>query len=117
MPLRRLSAAVAGVAVILLLSACGTGGSVVHASADKANGRKIFQTTCAGCHTLAAAGSSGTIGPNLDASFAEARAEGFNVINHANFNAPSGNLSSATFGRITSAGDPRILQFALKLHF
>jgi cbb3-type cytochrome c oxidase subunit III len=76
-PLRRLSAAVAGVAVILLLSACGTGGSVVHASADKANGRKIFQTTCAGCHTLAAAGSSGTIGPNLDASFAEARAEGF----------------------------------------
>lgn len=47
----------------------------------------------------------------------EARAEAFNVINHANFNAPGGNLSSATFGRITSAGDPRILQFALKLHF
>jgi hypothetical protein len=47
----------------------------------------------------------------------EARAEGFNVINHANFSAPSANLSSASFGRITSAGDPRILQFALKLHF
>ncbi len=47
----------------------------------------------------------------------EARGEGFNVINHANFNAPSTNLSSANFGRITSAGDPRILQFALKLHF
>jgi len=47
----------------------------------------------------------------------EARGEGFNVINHANFNAPTASLSSANFGRITTAGDPRILQFALKLHF
>lgn len=47
----------------------------------------------------------------------EARAEGFNVINHANFSAPNTNLSSATFGGITAAADPRILQFALKLHF
>lgn len=47
----------------------------------------------------------------------EARAEGFNVINHTNFNSPNTNLNSSTFGRITSAGDPRILQFALKLHF
>jgi len=47
----------------------------------------------------------------------EARAEGFNVINHANFSAPTTNLSSAAFGRITAAGDPRILQFAMKLHF
>jgi cbb3-type cytochrome c oxidase subunit III len=65
------------VAVALLLSACGTGGSVVNASADKQNGRKVFQNTCAGCHTLAAAGAQGTIGPNLDAAFAEARFEGF----------------------------------------
>ncbi len=47
----------------------------------------------------------------------EARGEGFNVINHANFGNPSTNLSSANFGRILTAGDPRILQFALKLHF
>src|SRR5579884_2904319 len=47
----------------------------------------------------------------------EARAEGFNVINHTNFNSPSSNLSSSNFGRITSAHDPRILQFALKLYF
>jgi cbb3-type cytochrome c oxidase subunit III len=74
---RRLSAAIGGVAVALLLSACGTGGSIVNASSDKENGRKMFQDKCAGCHTLSAAGSSGTIGPNLDAAFAEARSEGF----------------------------------------
>jgi mono/diheme cytochrome c family protein len=74
---RRLSAAVGGVAVALLLSACGTGGSVNNAAADQANGRKVFTQTCAGCHALAAAGSQATIGPNLDAAFAEARSEGF----------------------------------------
>jgi hypothetical protein len=45
----------------------------------------------------------------------EARGEAFNVINHANFSAPNTNLSSSSFGRITAAADPRILQFALKL--
>jgi cbb3-type cytochrome c oxidase subunit III len=59
------------------LSACGTGGSVVNASSDKENGRKMFQEKCAGCHALAAAGSTATIGPNLDDSFAESRSEGF----------------------------------------
>lgn len=45
------------------------------------------------------------------------RAEFFNVFNHVNFNGPSANVSSASFGQITSAGDPRILQLALKLQF
>jgi cbb3-type cytochrome c oxidase subunit III len=74
---RRLSAAAGGVAVALLLTGCGTGGSVVNASADKENGRKLFTEKCAGCHSLAAAGSVGTIGPNLDYAFAQARADGF----------------------------------------
>jgi len=73
----RLSAAVGGVAVALLLSACGTGGSVVNASTDKVIGRNNFQTACAGYNPLSAAGSSTTIGPNLDAAFAEARSEGY----------------------------------------
>jgi mono/diheme cytochrome c family protein len=30
-------------------------------------GKPIFLTNCGSCHTLAAAGTSGTIGPNLDA--------------------------------------------------
>lgn len=48
-----------------------------NAAADKENGRKVFTEKCAGCHTLAAAGAQGTIGPNLDVAFAEARSEGF----------------------------------------
>jgi cbb3-type cytochrome c oxidase subunit III len=59
----------------LLLTACGAGGLVT--KGDKDAGKKIFQQKCAGCHTLAAAGSSATVGPNLDDSFAEARNEGF----------------------------------------
>ncbi len=45
------------------------------------------------------------------------RAEAFNLLNHANFNLPANSLTSGTYGRITSAQDPRILQFALKLRF
>lgn len=34
---------------------------------DPAAGKKIFeQTGCGGCHTLSDAGTSGTVGPNLD---------------------------------------------------
>jgi outer membrane protein assembly factor BamB len=34
--------------------------------ASAAAGEEVFGTTCATCHTLAAAGSTGTVGPNLD---------------------------------------------------
>jgi cbb3-type cytochrome c oxidase subunit III len=60
----------------LALSACGTGGKVA-ASANAQNGKTLFQQKCAGCHALAAAGSTASIGPNLDDSFAQARADGF----------------------------------------
>jgi len=59
----------------LLLSGCGAGGLVT--KGDKDAGKKLFQQKCGGCHTLAAAGASGTVGPNLDDSFAQARSEGF----------------------------------------
>ena len=45
------------------------------------------------------------------------RWEVFNVINHVNFNAPVTALNSASFGQIQTAGDPRIMQFALKFTF
>jgi hypothetical protein len=62
----------------------------------------------------------------------EVRAEAFNILNHPSFVgqfAPSGQppgttygtlsqaLNASTFGQITGAYDPRILQFALKVHF
>ena len=47
----------------------------------------------------------------------ETRFEAFNAINRTPFNSPQVTFNNATFGRITSAGDPRILQFAMKLHF
>jgi len=45
------------------------------------------------------------------------RAEFFNVFNRPNFGNPVVNRSASNFGAITSAGSPRILQFALKLSF
>ena len=45
------------------------------------------------------------------------RWEVFNVINHVNFNPPVTSLNSATFGTIQTAGDPRIMQLALKFTF
>jgi cbb3-type cytochrome c oxidase subunit III len=70
-----LLAAAVGVALAFLLAACGTGGPVASGSAQ--NGLKVFQEECGGCHTLAAAQTQSTVGPNLDAAFAEARSEGF----------------------------------------
>jgi hypothetical protein len=45
------------------------------------------------------------------------RAEFFNVTNTPAFGLPDQVLSDAAFGRITSAGTPRQVQFALKLLF
>jgi hypothetical protein len=46
------------------------------------------------------------------------RADFFNLFNNVHLNAPGANVSSAsTFGVITSAGDPRIVQVALRYQF
>jgi hypothetical protein len=45
------------------------------------------------------------------------RAEAFNVLNHTNYGNPNVTLSSSSFGKITSASDPRIMQFAIKYTF
>ena len=47
----------------------------------------------------------------------QVRGEAFNVLNHANFNVPVSSLNSGAFGKVQAAGDPRIMQFALKLVF
>jgi outer membrane receptor protein involved in Fe transport len=88
--------------------------------------------------TLPAAGTFGNVGRNalvgpnsavtnfgLFKSFAlpgreglrlQFRSEFFNVFNSVNLGSPNGTFGS-TMGRITSAGDPRVIQFALKLLF
>jgi Carboxypeptidase regulatory-like domain len=45
------------------------------------------------------------------------RGEFFNVPNRTNLGGPNANFSSSTFGRITSAGFPRVIQIALKYIF
>jgi mono/diheme cytochrome c family protein len=69
----------AGLAAAALLAAgCGTGGvASAGARPDTQNGQQLFTQKCAACHTLAAAGASGTIGPNLDNAFATSRKEGY----------------------------------------
>jgi hypothetical protein len=47
----------------------------------------------------------------------QVRAEAFNILNHPNFGSPNANVSSSSFGQITSASDPRILQGSIKLVF
>ena len=47
----------------------------------------------------------------------EVRGESFNALNHPNLKTPNVTLSSSSFGVITTAEDPRILQFGMKLKF
>jgi mono/diheme cytochrome c family protein len=57
--------------VILLAVGCGGGEDAAPAptSGDPAAGEQIFATHgCGNCHTLAAAGTDGKVGPNLDES-------------------------------------------------
>jgi cbb3-type cytochrome c oxidase subunit III len=56
------------IGAVLLLAGCGTGGKA-SSNADQATGQKLFQAKCGGCHVLAAAGTQGTVGPNLDDAF------------------------------------------------
>lgn len=69
-PIRPLLVLAALAAVALPASGCGT------SSADTARGRALFVQKCGVCHTMAQAGTTAQIGPNLDDAFAAARAAG-----------------------------------------
>lgn len=59
-------------ATVVAASGCGT------TTADTTRGRALFVQNCGTCHTLAQAGTTAQIGPNLDAAFAAARESGQN---------------------------------------
>ena len=63
-------------AVVLLGAGCGETVGYTEATGDKTNGKELFTAKCGSCHTLADAGTTGTIGPNLDDAFAESRRNG-----------------------------------------
>jgi mono/diheme cytochrome c family protein len=69
-----LVAATSAGALLLAFSGCGTGGYTSEGS--QGAGKEYFIQACGGCHVLADAGTSGTIGPNLDDAFAQAREAG-----------------------------------------
>ena len=62
------------VAAVVALAGCGTGGYT--SKGNVATGKQLFVKACGGCHTLADAGTTGAIGPNLDDAFSAARAVG-----------------------------------------
>jgi mono/diheme cytochrome c family protein len=76
----RVGALGAGLAAAALLAAgCGYGGAANAGGQrpDTQSGQQLFTTSCGNCHTLSAAGTSATIGPNLDNAFAAAVQEGY----------------------------------------
>jgi mono/diheme cytochrome c family protein len=73
----RAAYAAAAVAVGLLAAGCGAVPHMTASDGDAARGKPLFKTHCGSCHTLAAAGTSGVIGPNLDTTFGIVRAQGF----------------------------------------
>jgi len=69
-PIRPLLVLAAIAALGLAASGCGT------SNADIARGRVLFIQKCGVCHTLAEAGTTAQVGPNLDDAFAAAREAG-----------------------------------------
>ena len=79
-PARRRARAVALIAIGLVvafgLAACGDTVGYSEGSGDRIRGKELFVKGCGSCHALADAGTSGTIGPNLDYAFAQSRIDG-----------------------------------------
>ena len=106
-------------------------------SSDRSNSEKIlkwFDTSVYAPNALGTFGNSGrnslrapglkNVDLGLHKTFAtggstklQVRIEAFNVFNWVNLNQPNTTQNSANFGRITSAGAPRVMQGALRVSF
>ena len=59
-----------------LVAGCGGSGGGEESSSgdyDKAKAKSLFESKCGSCHTLADAGTSGSVGPDLDGSAPDAQ--------------------------------------------
>ncbi len=68
-------------AAVLVAAGCG-GGQVDtgdQKTADLTHGKQLFISGCGSCHTLADAGTTATVGPNLDDAFGYDREQCFDV--------------------------------------
>ena len=108
-----------------------------HLPDDRSRGEKVLQWFDTSAFALNALGTYGAVGRNslrgpgsttlnlglhkdfpIRESFKfQFRFEAFNALNNVNLGLPNSNRSNGAFGRITTAGDPRILQFALRVGF
>ncbi len=75
MPIRVFRSTVAVLPVALALFALG-GCAIKHPTADLVRGKQLFIQKCGVCHTLGHAGTTGTVGPNLDVAFQQDRTDG-----------------------------------------
>lgn len=79
--LPRAARRVVGGAILALLAAlalagCGDTVGYSEGTGDREHGKELFLKGCGSCHTLADAGTTGTIGPNLDYAFLQSRTDG-----------------------------------------
>ena len=61
-----------GAGLLLLLPGC----TVSRGNEDLVTGKQTFVAKCGACHTLARAGTTGVVGPNLDVAFRRSRIDG-----------------------------------------
>lgn len=71
-----LVATVAASALVVGIAGCA-GDDIKGSRADLVNGKQLFVERCGACHTLARAGTRGTVGPDLDVAFAQSLEDGF----------------------------------------
>jgi hypothetical protein len=106
-------------------------------SGDRNKGQKIRQWFNAAAFVPNAIGTVGQVGINSlrgpgfwnldfavlreykfkESKMVQFRGSFFNVFNHANLNNPNSTQSNPTFGQITSASDPRVIEFGLRFAF
>src|SRR3954465_13405805 len=71
-----LRAAVPALGAVVIAVAAGCGQEAVRSDDNTVNGKKLFVAKCGSCHTLARAGTKGTVGPDLDAAFRQSLKDG-----------------------------------------